>query len=43
MTNWMILVSAPDKVEEIRRAPEDVLSMREASRDVLILLFLRNS
>ena len=40
MTHWMILVSDPGKVEEIRRAPDDVLSIRHASRDVLILSFL---
>ncbi|KAF8697276.1 hypothetical protein AX14_001384, partial [Amanita brunnescens Koide BX004] len=29
MTNWMIVASGPDKVEEIRRAPDGVLSMRD--------------
>ena len=43
MTNWIILVSDPDKVEEIRRAPDDVLEMRDALREVLILLFFPNS
>ncbi|KAF8721159.1 hypothetical protein AX14_010511 [Amanita brunnescens Koide BX004] len=37
MTHWMILVSDPGKVEEIRRAPDDVLSIRHASRDTLDL------
>ena len=39
MTKWVILASAPDKVEEIRRAPEDVLSKKDALREVLILIF----
>jgi hypothetical protein len=30
----MILASAPDKVEEIRRAPDDVLSIRDAAKEV---------
>ena len=30
----MIIASAPDKVEQIRRAPDDILSVRDASRAV---------
>ncbi|KAF8691943.1 hypothetical protein AX14_002699 [Amanita brunnescens Koide BX004] len=37
MTNWIILVSDPNKVEEIRRAPDDVLEMRDALREVFDL------
>jgi hypothetical protein len=43
MTNWTILVSDPDKVEEIRRAPDDLLSARDASTEVLIFLVFQNS
>ena len=35
MTNWMILTSDPDKVEEIRRAPDNILSIRDATREVV--------
>ena len=34
MTHWMIIASAPGQVEQIRRAPDDILSMRDASREV---------
>ncbi|KAF8697278.1 hypothetical protein AX14_001385 [Amanita brunnescens Koide BX004] len=37
MTNWTILVSDPDKVEEIRRAPDDLLSARDASTETFDL------
>ena len=30
----MIIVSRPDKVEEIRRAPDDVLSTIDAAKEV---------
>ena len=30
----MILASDPDKVDEIRRAPDDILSIRDASKEV---------
>ena len=39
MTNWMIIASGPDKVEEIRRAPDSILSMKDALDGVVILLF----
>jgi hypothetical protein len=39
MTNWMIVASGPDKVEEIRRAPDGVLSMRDGLEGVVILIF----
>ena len=31
----MIIASAPDQVEQIRRAPDDILSTRDASREVV--------
>lgn len=34
MTQWMILVSGQDKIEDIRRATEDVLSLRRALEEV---------
>ena len=37
MTNWMIIASGRDKVEEIRRAPDDVLSMRDAIEGVILV------
>ena len=38
MTNWMIIASGPDKVEEIRRTPDSILSMKDALDGVDILL-----
>ena len=40
MTSWMIIVSRPDKVDEIRRAPDDVLSTIEAAKEVGLNFFL---
>ena len=37
MTRWMIIVSGPDKVEDMRRATEDVLSQKEAAIEVALL------
>ena len=34
MANWMIFASGQDKVEEILRAPDDVLSIRDAIEGV---------
>ncbi|KAF8730469.1 hypothetical protein AX14_005557, partial [Amanita brunnescens Koide BX004] len=31
ITKWMIIASAPDQVERIRRAPDDILSVRDAT------------
>jgi hypothetical protein len=39
MTSWMIIVSRPDKVEEIRRAPDDVLSTIDAAKEVGLVFF----
>jgi hypothetical protein len=37
MNNWMIVASGHDKVEEIRRAPDDVLSMRDGLEGVYFI------
>ena len=42
MANWMIVASGQDKVEEIWRAPDDVLSMRDAIEGV-VLVFIQIS
>ena len=34
MTRWMIIVSGPDKVEDMRRASDDVLSQKQAAIEV---------
>ena len=39
VTNWVIVASGSDKVEEIRRAPDSILSMRDAIEGVVILIF----
>ncbi|KAF8733251.1 hypothetical protein AX14_003987 [Amanita brunnescens Koide BX004] len=41
ITCWMIVVSVPDKVEEIRCAPDDVLSVRGAFEEKFVLDFSR--
>jgi hypothetical protein len=38
MTRWMLIVSGPDKVEDMRRAPDDVLSQKQAAIEVVALL-----
>ena len=38
MTRWMIVVSGPDKVEDMRRASDDVLSQKHAAIEVVALL-----
>ena len=35
MTQWMIVVSGQDKIEDIRRATDDVLSLRRALEEVI--------
>ncbi|KAF8347875.1 cytochrome P450 [Amanita rubescens] len=35
MAQWMIVVSGPDKIEDIRQASDDVLSLRRALEEVL--------
>lgn len=37
MTQWMIVVSGPDKIEDIRQASDDVLSLRRALEEVMHL------
>ena len=43
MTSWMIIVSRPDKVEEICCAPDDVLSSIEAAKEVWLIYLFPNS
>ncbi len=39
LAHWMIVVSGLDKVDDIRRAPEDVFSMMENFTEVVVLAF----
>ena len=38
----MIIASAPNQVEQIRRAPDDVLSIRDATGEVAFSSRIRN-
>ena len=38
----MIIASAPDQVEQIRRAPDDILSVRDATGEVGFCSRIRN-
>jgi hypothetical protein len=37
MAQWMIVVSGPDKIEDIRQASDEVLSLRRALEEVILL------
>ncbi len=40
MAQWMIVVSGPDKIEDIRQASDDVLSLRRAVEEVIRVFVL---
>ena len=43
MTRWMLIVSGPDKVEDMHRVPDDVLSQKHAAIEVVSLFVFSTS
>jgi hypothetical protein len=39
-SRWMIVVTGPDMIEDIRKADDDKMSFRDANADVLLLSLL---
>ena len=37
LRRWMVLASSPEMIEDLRKAPDDVLSVTEHTREVLML------
>jgi hypothetical protein len=42
LDRWLVIVSGPEAVEELRHAPENVISIKEAAAEVCLHIITRN-